>query len=969
MTNNPHKKKPIKTAKEITKSKQPKNTVKEREERYRLLFNNISDPVFVQEISVETNMPGKFIELNEAAGNYLGYTREELLAMTVTQIDAPETLPNGPNILKRLLAEGHVTWEGIHLSKDGRRVPVEISNKIFKLHGKTMILATARDITERKAAEQKIHESERRLALASSIAHVGHWDRNVETGDLIWTDEVYRIFGYEPGEILPSLELFMNHINPKDRKRVQKAIKASESKPIPYNVEFRYRRKDGVEGIGRATGSADFDRDGRAMRISGAIQDITEIRRTEESLRESEEKYRLLFDGITDAVYVHYVSPDKPGKFIAVNEAACRMLGYTVDEFSQMGIKDIDVPEQAEKIPAILEKLFRDGYALFETEHIAKDDRRMPVEVNIRLINFKDTQVVLSVNRDITERKRAEEAIRESEAELHDNYFAQSAINMMLSESLEDRPLEEILQKALNMILSVPWLSFESKGSIHLVEGDQGILSMKAQHNLPEQLKKLCKDVPLGKCLCGKAALTQKIEFADHIDERHEICYEGIAPHGHYVVPILFGGRTLGVVDIYLKEGHLREQKEEEFLLNVADTLAGIIVRKQIEEEKEKLHANLLQAQKMEAVGQLSGGIAHDFNNILTAIIGFGNLLKIQLEKDSTLSAYIKHILDSADRAAKLIQDLLAFSRKQIISPKPINVNEVIKGVEKILLRLIGADIELSISLSDKDLTVIADSTLMENVLMNLATNARDAMPEGGNLLISSDFTDIDERFVNMYGYGNKGRYAVITISDTGVGIDEQTQDKIFEPFFTTKEVGKGTGLGLAMVYGIVKQHDGFINVYSETGKGTTFKIYLPLIHAEITATKEIELPISKGGIETILVAEDDALVRKLMREVVEGAGYTVREAKDGEDAIKVFNENKDSIKLLILDVIMPRKNGKEVYETLKESNPYIKALFTSGYSADILYKKGVIAEGPEVILKPISSDNLLRKIRDLLDQ
>ena len=301
-----------------------------------------------------------------------------------------------------------------------------------------------------------------------------------------------------------------------------------------------------------------------------------------------------------------------------------------------------------------------------------------------------------------------------------------------------------------------------------------------------------------------------------------------MVPHGHYSVPILSGGRTLGVLNIYLKEGHIRNQKEEEFLSTVANTLSGIIVRKKAEREKEKLHAQLLQAQKMEAVGQLSGGIAHDFNNILTAIIGYGNLLKMQVEKDATLSTYMKYILDSAERAAKLTQDLLAFSRKQMISPKPINVNEVIKGVEKILQRLISEDIELTMHLSDKDMTVMADSTQMDHVLMNFATNARDAMPEGGNLFISSDVTEIDDRFMNVYGYGATGRYAVITVSDTGVGMDEQTKEKIFEPFFTTKEVGKGTGLGLAMVYGIVKQHNGFINVYSEPGKGSTSRSIYP---------------------------------------------------------------------------------------------------------------------------------------------
>jgi PAS domain S-box-containing protein len=697
--------------------------------------------------------------------------------------------------------------------------------------------------------------------------------------------------------------------------------------------------------------------------------EINERKRAEESLKEREALLQLQFERMP----IGCITWDMDFRVLLWNPAAEKIFGYIGEEAKGKHPYDLIVPQDVQPdIDSIWQRLLKgDITAHSENENITKDGHTVTCYwVNTPLKKANGEIIgVISMVQDITKRKKAEEALQASEAELHDNYFTQSAINMILSESLENIPLEEFLQKALNMILSIPWIAFEAIGSISLVEDKADALIMKAQSNIPEPLTKFCLRVPFGKCLCGKAAQAQKIQFADNIDERHEICYEGMVPHGHYSVPILSGGMTLGVLNIYLKEGHIRNQKEEEFLNTVANTLAGIIMRKHGEAEKEKLHDQLLQAQKMEAVGQLSGGIAHDFNNILTAIIGYGNLLKMEIEKDSTLSTYMKYILDSAERAANLTQDLLAFSRKQMISPKPINVNEVIKGVEKILLRLIGADIELSIHLLDKDLTVMADSTQMEHVLMNLATNARDAMPEGGNLLISSDFSEIDERFINMYGYGEKGKYAVITVSDTGVGIDEQTKDKIFEPFFTTKEVGKGTGLGLAMVYGIVKQHDGFINVYSEQGKGTTFKIYLPLIHAKITETKEIELPISKGGIETILIAEDDAMVRKFMREVLEGAGYTVIEAKDGEDAIDVFIENKDRIQLLILDVIMPKKNGKEVYETLKESSPHIKALFISGYSADILHKKGIISEGPEVILKPVSSDNLLRKIRDLLDK
>ena len=384
--------------------------------------------------------------------------------------------------------------------------------------------------------------------------------------------------------------------------------------------------------------------------------------------------------------------------------------------------------------------------------------------------------------------------------------------------------------------------------------------------------------------------------------------------------------------------------------------------------EWKRLEQQLFQAQKMEAVGQLAGGIAHDFNNILTAIIGYGNLLKAQMP-DGPLMTYLNHILDSADRAAKLIQDLLAFSRRQMISPRLIDLNEIIKGIENILSRLIGDDIELSVQFTDSKLAVIADGTQIEQVLMNLATNARDAMPDGGSLYISTELAYIDDRFIKTYGYGRAGEYALITFSDTGSGMDEKTKEKIFEPFFTTKEVGKGTGLGLAMVYGIVKQHNGYVNVYSEAGNGTTFRIYLPLMRKE-TGEKEKSEPLTlTGGKETILLAEDDFPVRKFIRVLLEGVGYTVIEAGDGEEALKAFVEHKDVIKMLILDINMPKKNGKEVFENMRELKPQIKALFISGYTSDIVHQKKIVEDGFDVISKPVSSVKLLTKVREILEK
>ncbi len=394
-----------------------------------------------------------------------------------------------------------------------------------------------------------------------------------------------------------------------------------------------------------------------------------------------------------------------------------------------------------------------------------------------------------------------------------------------------------------------------------------------------------------------------------------------------------------------------------------------ITEHKKMEDERAKLREQLYHAQKLESVGTLAGGIAHDFNNILTAIIGYGNLLQMEMKEGSSSRDFIQKILKSAERAANLTHGLLAFSRKQVSNPSPLYLNEIIKGVESLLVRVMREDIKLKIALTDKECVVMADVGQMEQVLMNLATNARDAMPEGGFLGINTDIAEIDNEYIKTHGYGKVGRYALVAISDTGVGMDEQTKERIFEPFFTTKSVGKGTGLGLAIVYGIIKQHNGYINVYSELGKGTTFKIYLPVIES-VVEKKKTELHIvHKGGTETVLIAEDEEDVRKLTKIVLEGHGYTVIEAVDGEDAVNKFRENKDKIHLLLFDVIMPNKSGRDAYDAIKEMRPGIKALFMSGYSEDIVYKKDLLGKGLNLIAKPASPTELLKKVRELLDK
>ena len=388
------------------------------------------------------------------------------------------------------------------------------------------------------------------------------------------------------------------------------------------------------------------------------------------------------------------------------------------------------------------------------------------------------------------------------------------------------------------------------------------------------------------------------------------------------------------------------------------------------ETEKEQLSKQLLQSQKMEAVGTLAGGIAHDFNNILTAIIGYSYLILMKTAEDDPLKSYAGQIQAAAERAAELTQGLLAFSRKQVMIPQAVDLNEVVAQLQKMLRRLIRENIDLNQEQAREELVVMADRGKIEQVLMNLVTNASDAMPNGGRIVINTFSMTMNSEFLHAHGYGEPGEYACIAVSDTGCGMDEKEAKKIFEPFFTTKEVGKGTGLGLSIVYGIVKQHDGFINVCSEPGKGTTFTIYLPLINAKIehhpVITDNSPCP---GGAETLLLAEDDPAVGNFHRTLLEGVGYRVITAADGEEALEKFDEHENEIDLLVLDVIMPKMNGKQVFDIIGKRKPEMNALFLSGYSADVLDKAGIAQQKGILIFKPVNPGELLKRVRETLDK
>jgi signal transduction histidine kinase len=413
-------------------------------------------------------------------------------------------------------------------------------------------------------------------------------------------------------------------------------------------------------------------------------------------------------------------------------------------------------------------------------------------------------------------------------------------------------------------------------------------------------------------------------------------------------------------------ENKTKEQLLQELEKAYQDSREELVQRRKAEEENRNIEKQLRQAQKLEAVGTLAGGIAHDFNNILTSIIASASLMQRAIDETNPLRRHLDRIFAACERATALTQSILAYSRKQISKPVPNSLNQIIKNLHLLLTRLIPENIEFTTSLADADLTIMADSGQIEQVLLNLVANSIDAMPTGGNFLIKTEMA-IDLEFQDADGYVKPANYAILTIADTGSGMDAKTRERIFEPFFTTKEVGKGSGLGLAMVYGIVRQHEGFISVSSEPGKGTAFTIYLPLLTPDGKEKKHQDIQPQKGGRETILLIEDDKDVRGLLKEMLGSFNYHVIEAVDGKDGVEKFIEHQNEISLLLTDVMMPRKTGKEAYDEIKKIKDDVKVIFISGYTAAATAE--LLHEQLNYMAKPVSPRDLLAKIREVLDK
>ncbi len=656
---------------------------------------------------------------------------------------------------------------------------------------------------------------------------------------------------------------------------------------------------------------------GGRLHLLENIISIADRLKAEKALKESEERFRALIEQAGDAMFL--IEPSS--KLVDVNNCACDVLGYSREELLSMNVTDIEVGLPKDEFMEFVKMLKKNVPVTTDGIHRKKDGSTFPVEVRTGLVEIKGKLHLLSLARDISERKMAEESIRISE-EKFSKAFRSSPILMSIS-TLKEGLYTEVNDAFLDAS------GYERENVIGHTALELNIWSDMAERDL----------------------------FVKQL-QQHGIIYSR---------ETIMRNKSGELLDVLLSAEMIDMGGEPSILAVILDI-----------SDRKKLENQLLHSQKMEAIGQLAGGIAHDFNNIISAIIGYGQLIKMELKEGDPIKGPIGHILASSDRAANLVQSLLAFSRKQTIKARPADLNEIVRGVENLLSRLIGEDIELKTLFNSlpppfetEGLTALVDPGQIEQTLLNLATNARDAMPAGGMLTIETGCIQIDEHFIKKHAYGKPGTYAYIGVTDTGSGMDKQTVEKIFEPFFTTKEKRKGTGLGLAMVYGIIKQHKGYINVSSELNIGTTFTLYLPVTRAkadDVAATEQkIDVARSKGG-EVVLVAEDDENLRIFMKTILMKYGYQVIEASDGQEAIDRFNENKDRIDLLISDLIMPRKNGNEVCQEIRKIKPDIKTIILSGYDDNMLQEKKIVDKDITFISKPVYPVPLLSKVRDVLE-
>jgi PAS domain S-box-containing protein len=861
------------------------------------------------QVIFEMDIRGQVVFSNQAALEVFGLSEEDLKrGVNAQDVIAPEDWERArSNIERGLRGEKLGGPEYQALRKDGSRFPVRIySVPVMKDGQPAGLRGIIIDVSEWKADQEALKRSEERYRQVVELSDDG----------IVWTQgdrhmfanrKMAEIFGYNrPEELLGQSVMEVTHPDDRDRVlRIHGSRLRGEEAPTCY--EFKGIRKNGEALYIEVSAIRTFFH-GEWGSLA-YLRDITERRKAEKELQESRELFQTLVEMSNDAITMV-----KGDMHIYVNPKMVEIFGYErADEITGHSVLQMVHPDDRERVVEINRRRQKGEPvpAKYVFRGIRKDGRLIFLETSAKRLEYRGEIVSQVFLRDITERVQAEEELKASEEKYR-----------LVVENANEGIL--VLQDGL--------IIFANPRAAQIVRYSRQDLQSRpfTDFVFPEDRDKV---------------------FSHY---RNRI--SGESSPQHYTLRLVdFQGGTVWV------EANI-------IVISWEGRPAALVFSTDITEKKQ-LEMQFLQAQKMEAVGRLAGGVAHDFNNLLTSILGHSDLMMMRLRSGDPLVGDIKEITKAANRATDLTRQLLAFSRKQVMQPRILNLNAIISDMKKMLQRLIGEDIILETLLPPTLGPVLVDPGQIDQVIMNLVVNARDAMPKGGTLTIETSNTLLDEIQVRSYIGAKPGAYVLLSVKDSGSGMSEELQSYIFEPFFTTKELGKGTGLGLSTVYGIVKQSNGYIWVDSRPGQGTAFKIFLPRQEGEAESDLKLERgKVSLRGKETILLAEDNDLVRGLTRSVLEHFGYRVLETEDGEEAGRMSKGYEGPIHLLLTDVVMPGVGGRVLAEQLQISRPGIKILFMSGYSEEAALLQGMQNLGAHFLQKPFTPEELGLRVREILD-
>ena len=894
-------------AQDITERKAADNALRESEARFRSYFEL---PIVGCSI-VTPGKPG--ILANERLAEMLGYSVEELAQISWTQITFLDDLDDSVQLYDQLLA-GEIqryTMEKRYRRKDGSTIWADVAVSCVRNADGSVaqVCGFLQDITDRKAADNALRESEARFRSFFELPLAGCFLMDPEPAGISGNKRLSEILGYSEEELRHMTWLQILH--PEDRETsLQDLAQLVANEIDQYSREKRYLRKDGSMIWADLAVGCVRDWNGAAVQICGLVQDITERKAADNAVRESEARFRSFFELSLAGCFL--LPPDAVG--ISGNQRLSEILGYSEEELRHMTWRQILHPDDLDSSLRDFARLFAheiDQYSSVK-RYFRKDGSMIWAEIAVGCIRDEHGAPVqiCGLVQDITERRHAEEALRKAEEDYR-----------------------TIFEQSVSGIVCV---TADGK-----VLAANPALARIAGYDSPAELMANANTHLLWRDPQKRLVLRERLEQAEVVQG-----FEGefIRRDGTFTWASISGRRIAG------SDGKT---------LYYEAFVEEITARKQLEQQ-------LLQAQKMEAIGRLAGGVAHDFNNILGIISGYTDLILTDSEISARVSQYVTEIRDAANRAADVTRQLLAFSRKQVLQAQVLDLNAAVREATTMVGRLVGEHVELVTSLASESGLVEIDPTGLHRVILNLAANARDAMPNGGKLTMETARVTLDDVFEPGRYKIPAGDYAVLAISDTGTGMDAEIQKHIFEPFFTTKEVGSGTGMGLASVYGIIQQSSGHILVYSEPGHGATFKIYLPRVaSAEPTSRSQPPSSIPTGN-ESVLLVEDNPQLRQITAKLLRKLGYAVVEAKDASEAIAIAAAHPEPPDLLVTDVVMPGMNGQELADKLGALYPTLKILFISGYTDTIIGDR-ITSRGAVFLQKPFSSDDLAAKLRKAL--